>query len=480
MGTRDYLFIGMVLGLGGVTSLSHTAHAQPLVVDSEESEGHGLRVGNLEFHPGIGAEVGVETNPFLESDQVASSSQSILTVNEDSKPGATFRVTPHFAVSTIGLERLTEADGEYKPPAFALRGGISGTMMWTGVGPGDPTADGIGQTRFMGDADLEEMFLPERPFSVVLQQEGRITQLPVQGVQSNHYHLGAGGRVEFGSSGGLLRAHLGYKFNFERFDSAQNDGHSHNLTQRVTWEFLPKTALFQELDLLFNNYDDSDQITVLLSDKADSVRTTTRVGVNGAISKELMTTLAIGYGAVFFGDGQGDREAETVVGQAQLTYRPSKRTAGWLTYSRQLNASLQGNTVRINNFHLKGEFMVGKHLTLRPGGRLLFFNYGNDNQQALFSSRINDRAFLSSLDLVTGGVRADVRVTLEFEAEYRLTDWFAFTALGRYDNNISKYAYVFPEPSSLDDVTASDAAIRFVSPVGYTNVVGLLGVRAAL
>lgn len=477
MGTRDYLFIGMVLGLWGASISPRVANAQPLVVGVDRTEGHGLRAGNLEFHPGIGAEFGVESNPFLESGDQAE--EGGLIVVEETKPGATFRLTPHLYVSTLGLERLTEQDGEYKPPSFALRGGVRGTMMWTGVGPGTPGTSKVGQTRFTGNADLEEMFLPERPFSVSLQQEGSVAQLPVQGVQSNHYHLGAGGRVEVGTTGGLLRAHLGYKFNFDRYDSIQNDGHSHNVQQRVTWEFLPKTALFQELDLLFTNYDEADRVSVLLTDKADNVRTTLRFGANGAITKQFMATLAIGYGAVFFGQNQGEREAETVVGQAQLTYRPNERTSAWFVYARQLEASLQGNTVKVNNLQLKAEFIAG-HFVLRPAARLLFFDYGADNQQRVFSTRIANRTLLDDLDLVTGALRADVRATLELEGEYRLTDWFSFTALGRYDNNISKYAYVFPEASAFNDVTATDAQARFISPVGFTNVVGLVGVRAAL
>lgn len=55
------LFFGAVLGASG------SASAQVWLSDRSLSEGRGIRTGNFELHPGIGAEFGYDSNAFYQS-----------------------------------------------------------------------------------------------------------------------------------------------------------------------------------------------------------------------------------------------------------------------------------------------------------------------------------------------------------------------------------------------------------------------------
>ena len=475
-------------------ALPRRSAAQAWFADRDRIEGHGLRIGDLEFHPGIGAELGFETNPFLEADQVGEAGG--LTVEESVKPSATMRVSPHLFLSTLGEDRLTDASGVYTPPSFAFRGGLSGSLQWLGVGPGTRNYGGVGQVRYLGRVDLDETFLPERPFSVGFEQEGSINQLPLQGQQSNHYHAAAGTRIEFGTRGGLLRAILGYKFNLDRYDALQNDGHDHRLQQRLLWEFLPKTALFQDLEVTMQTYDKAgkdsflegaDEYAFLIADKVNNDRVNTRVGVNGAVTKTLAATVSLGYGAVFFGEGNQARDAEGLIGQAQVNWEPSERISSAAGYGRDVSSALQGNTVVVNHFFVRGELVVGGVFLVGAEGRLGLYDYGDDEQQRALAEGV-DSALLDSFGLRVGARRSDVKLTVDLNGEYRLSNWLAFTGQLSYDTNFSDYAFLFPD---LEDVTrAMEAAattsgdvtpeVSFASPIGYTNVVAMVGVRAFL
>merc|ERR1712065_31035 len=198
--------------------------------------------------------------------------------------------------------------------------------------------------------DLSEDILAERPFSAHFNQEANVSQLPVQGQQSNHYHLGLGGRMELGTGGGLLRGRLGYQFNLDRFDASQNNGYDHNITQGLYWQFLPKTVLFQDTEITFHSFDETGTGFELIADKENSTRVTTRVGLNGAVTRELAATLALGYSVMLFENGAldtfdslSDVERQALVGQLGLKWRPSPRATASLQYGRSLGSALQGN-----------------------------------------------------------------------------------------------------------------------------------------
>ncbi|MDW8362679.1 MAG: hypothetical protein RMK74_09775, partial [Myxococcales bacterium] len=65
---------GTLVGLcASVAVYDADVSAQGWLEDRRRAEGIGIRVGDLELHPGIGAEVGYDSNVFLQSDTPESS-----------------------------------------------------------------------------------------------------------------------------------------------------------------------------------------------------------------------------------------------------------------------------------------------------------------------------------------------------------------------------------------------------------------------
>src|SRR5258708_2429517 len=71
-------------------AISLEAHAQqPWLSDRSSGEGIGIRVGNLELHPGIAGELGYDSNYFLRAP------------SEDPLAAYVLRVTPSISLSTL-------------------------------------------------------------------------------------------------------------------------------------------------------------------------------------------------------------------------------------------------------------------------------------------------------------------------------------------------------------------------------------------
>src|SRR5512146_2992697 len=87
------------------------ASAQAWVGRPDFSEGVGIRAGNLEFHPSLGAEFGYDSNYFRSSKE-----EGVVDVFR-------LRVTPSLTLSTLGKERRNAAT----PPAFNFSSSLYGT-----------------------------------------------------------------------------------------------------------------------------------------------------------------------------------------------------------------------------------------------------------------------------------------------------------------------------------------------------------------
>src|SRR5262245_32289970 len=108
-----HAWLGFV-GLVALLTLSSHVHAQSWLADRKRTEGRGIRLGDFELHPGVGAEVGYYTNPFF-SDRPQGS--------------AAFPIAPHRFISTLGEERQELDPTERKPGWLKFSGGVSGTFQ---------------------------------------------------------------------------------------------------------------------------------------------------------------------------------------------------------------------------------------------------------------------------------------------------------------------------------------------------------------
>src|SRR5450432_3259515 len=79
--------------LFGALPLTAHAQSQPWLADRQYGEGIGVRVGNLELHPGIAGEVGYDSNYFRRAPE------------EDPIAAYRLRVTPSISLATLGAAR---------------------------------------------------------------------------------------------------------------------------------------------------------------------------------------------------------------------------------------------------------------------------------------------------------------------------------------------------------------------------------------
>src|SRR5690349_11635486 len=101
-------FCSLCCALLALSLVESVAHAQQWMADRSRAEGRGIRLGNFELHPGIGAELGYDSNVFL---------------SEDPRSSAILRIGPSLYLSTLSGERA----GESKSP-LSFRAGLTGSF----------------------------------------------------------------------------------------------------------------------------------------------------------------------------------------------------------------------------------------------------------------------------------------------------------------------------------------------------------------
>jgi hypothetical protein len=98
-----------------ITSTSAAlAQEQPWLQDRQYNEGMGVRVGDLELHPGAALEVGYDSNFFLRAGGE----------EEPLVPALRFRPTAHLSLSTLSPQRRHN-DQNAAPPKLNFRAGLA-------------------------------------------------------------------------------------------------------------------------------------------------------------------------------------------------------------------------------------------------------------------------------------------------------------------------------------------------------------------
>lgn len=380
---------------------SSSAHAQSWLSDRKRAEGRGIRVGDFELHPGVGVEGGIHTNPFF-SDKPDSS--------------WVFRVSPHLFFSTLSGERAGASESQSPTPGWlALNGGVAGTFQhYTQFAVRDAI-----NLDLNGSATLA----PERPVSLSLTQALRRSALPFSDTQLppslrdrfraadyTNYFENAGLQLNFRTNGGLLRGGLGYNFGYIWFNDGNfkfNNNITHSATLNLGWEFLPKTALFYDATFkhqTFTKLDDRALSTMAVNRLVNNDVITSRIGINGAVTSRIGATVAVGYTAGFYDEGD---EPEGVIGSVEGRFTPTNLTEAALTFDRGFLPSYQGNYQ--DRTRIMGRFrwlFVGALLVTAQAG-VEFLTFGFD---AVQRKTRDDRRYLGDLS-----------------AEYRFTDWLALT-----------------------------------------------------
>ncbi len=283
------------LPFAATTFASTSAHAQAWLRDRTYQEGIGIRVGDVELHPGIGAEVGVDSNWFVRS-HVAGANIVNGPPAAPIREAGIIRITPSFSFGTLSDQRT---NGE--KPSFTYRGSIAGSYReFIGTEVNDQRNMNVHAT-FRGD------ILPGRPvglgFFAGYQRFVQPSALPGVDLSFNRSDINAGAEVIAIPGGGTLDMHLGYQFYGALYESTQGSAFTnftHEISLKNRWRFRPKTALFTETGLSFVTYPNAGRSILTLN---DAIPLRTRVGINGLVTSRISVLAALGYSATFLANG---------------------------------------------------------------------------------------------------------------------------------------------------------------------------------
>jgi hypothetical protein len=390
-----------------------TAHAQGWLEGRDRAEGPGFRVGNLELHPGLGAELGYDSNVFLSSD--AAGVDPIET-------SPILRVTPHLFLSTLGPQRAGAVNSSDSLPVLDFRTGVSASVYHY--------FDTRAPSNVELKADALMTLLPQRPFSItILGAYGRtIRPFTEKGALGDNYarnQVDGGLKLNLQTRGGILRGSAGYTFSADIFEGDSfNFANSlaHKASVESSWRFLPSTALLYDGELNWQSYYSDKVGQVLL---ADQVRMRTRFGVNGYITNVVSVLAMLGYGAGFFDAGD---DYDGIVAQAALNFAFSQAFSASLGYDRDFSRTFVGNFYRRDRGFVRMQLLAAGALLVTGEAGLGLYDFG--------------QTFAPGGGSVGNTLtREDLRFDGNVFAEYRFTEWLAANARFEYVGNFTDYEF---------------------------------------
>lgn len=423
-----------------VLSWSSTASAQGWLADRRYAEGAGIRTGDLELHPGIGGEVGYDSNWFLRSH---TEGPNIINGPPTLPPAdaAIFRVTPSLYVSTLGAQR-TEVGGvpRSEPRVVSFRGGVSATGRFF-IGKEMSRQHNVG---IASDARLD--INQGRPVGFgIFGAYNRLIQPQVladPNLSFNRSDLRGGGELIFIPGGGTLDIRGLYQLQASLFEESNGVPYSsltHEVGVKNRWRFRPRTALFSDTSLRWINYPNAQRALNYLN---DSTPLRTRFGLTGLVTDRFGALVAAGYGATFFNNPNAvsSPQYDSVNAQVEGTFylgqgagadEPGKATLLLSTVSlgflRDFQTSLLGNFYNTNKAYARLEYWFGGKMVVRLDGYGEMLEY-----PPVF---LNPGAGAAPTQVT--GAFTNYRVGGGFFAEYRLTQSFGLNTTIDYVQQMS-------------------------------------------
>jgi hypothetical protein len=392
------------------------ASAQAWVSNPDFSEGIGIRAGNLELHPSVGAEFGYDSNFFRASER-----EGVVDVFK-------LRVTPSLSLGTLGTARRR---GAVPDVVF----GANAYASYFEVFPTDSANSDVSKRRNVSiGANAKVDIFPQRKVGVdllanyvrTIETEGRSDDLAGDGF--NRDTVRGGGGVSWRPGGGLFDWRVGYLGTFNFFE---NDSYSslanvqHEVNTRGRWRFLPRSALLFDTAYTFIRYTHGD------TEQTDGDVLRSRIGYHGLVTYHLALMGLVGWAASFYHGHPGSisaRQYDSLIANAEARWfiqaRPnldeSTITSGIssvaLGYARSFSNSYYGSFYQQDRGYLQfSMFLVGAVAAGLEFGvsRVAYpeVAVGNFDQQGFSQLRLDSRVF----------------------GEYRFTDTLAVNATVQYD-----------------------------------------------
>lgn len=418
--------------------------AQGWLADRARTEGPGIRLGDFELHPGVGVEIGYDSNLYYTSDDAPLT----LPARRDS---AILRVTPHLLFSTLGAQRQTEGEGQPDQPDVVFRGGASASYY-------EFFADERRRNVSL-DASLNLTLFPAGPVSIAIYDEFSrgirpFTENTFETSTARDQNRG-GVNFTFSTPGNILQVRAGYRFGLDFFEGRAfqyANNFQHRVELQETFRFFPQTAIVHDTAVEYRDYYETLRGPTAVF---DNTVLTTRLGLNGAITPEVSVLAMAGYAAGFFDSGIPgyDQDFDSFIAQAQLTWRMDQNARLLVGYDRGFRPSFVGNFYSQDRGYaafqvtLLGSLLLG----LEAGVGYLDFGQMVAPDGSPLGSSTN---------------REDIRVDASLFAEYRFTDWLGLNATLAYLGDFTDFRY--------NIVTGPGVVL---DPAGYNKFEAWLGVR---
>ncbi len=422
-------------------------------------EGRGIRTGNFELHPGIGADFGFDSNAFYTSS----------TFSNQIRPALRLRVTPSFYVSTLGAQRSANSDSTSTAlPTVNFRGGVGLIYSeWIGLQSGIS----LGNLRNLGaQGTLRFDFFPGRTwqfglgadFVRTIQPGGQDGYIGTPGSGNTLNRNTVLGNVElaYAPGRGVFEVRFGYNIQATLFDDiAGNNSLTHTGFAKMRWRFLPRTALVWEGSVSRLSYLNSPDTTSAGLFSATPM--STRFGLAGLLTNRVSMTVLAGYTATFYELGDN---ADTPVGQAEVQWLIDARSQLRGGFVRDVQQSYFGNYYIRNRGYANYAQSFGGKFVLTVDAGIGLYQYGylshrrGDPREGV---RYTSPDIGGDFDASTGHFSA-TRIDGAVFGEYRLSDVFGLNATVRAETLISGFK----------------APPTGTQPIDWTRVEAMLGVRA--
>lgn len=439
----------LVLVAVALTAISPAlVHAQGWLSDRSRAEGPGIRVGDFELHPGLGVEVGYDSNLYYSDDTTTPAVDSGI-----------LRATAHLLIATRGAQRRSEGEGTpggdeesaRTQPPVTFRGGISGSFY--------AFFNDLDRSNMELDASLALSVLPGRTFSFDLSNEfGRsirpFTENFDRSVSYARIQNDAGVRLNFATTGDVFRVTAGYNFRLNFFEEEQfqyGNRFQHVISLQETFRFLPQTAIFHDTTVNVLDYFGPMDGPVLTN---DGVLLRTRVGLNGAFTSNFSVLAAAGYAAGFYSDTfTYDQEYESFVAQVEARWKITDNTRLNFGYDRDFQPSFIGNFYRQDRGYANFQTIIDGAFLLGVEASFGYYEFG---------------AIVLPDGMTPVGTslgRGDFRLIGSVFGEYRFTDWLGVNATLQYTGAFTDYQYRVMRP------------VDPIDPAGFNKFEAWLGVR---
>ena len=408
--------------LVATTSFTAAAQQQPWIADRQYGEGIGIRVGDLELHPGIAAEFGYDSNYFQRA--------------EEENPIDTWRavVTASASVSTLGPRRRMTGG----TPKLTFRAGVFAAYN-DFIAADSENQDAMSDQRHLdAGANFALNVLPQGRVGVdaygdfVRSIEPSNLADTANAWDRHSYRLGAG--VIWRPGGGLFDWRWGYELRYNQFlqDAFENlNNVHHQINTRGRFRFLPKTALIYDGAYTWIRYEEGAADSTTNND-AETIRS--RVGVSGLVTNRFAFMALVGWSSSFYHDtvvGTEHANYDSINAHGEVRYflqpqpqlQPGDATMGLssvaLGYVRDFNNSYLGNYYARDRVYANANYLIA--------GRVLL------DLQAGFSHIAHpDIVLVDGGNVVVVDSFSQNRIDAQLFGEYRFSDVFGVNSTIRY------------------------------------------------